>query len=226
MHHTPPPSPFVDYFSTKAGRARLDEIRANYERVANNPDASTTDRIAAAFDFRQAYSIDGGLEGLTGSASTYHLGELCGRMPQVVDTLRPDCIHFTGLPKHRRARKTLGFLSNMYGERYYVGLRGLHHALLDAGASKTTLREFMATRQAFDEEFTKMMYAAHVVNERGENLPAVRQCIRMFIDELMALCEWQSRTRERITCALNRSHLNSALTELGKSHRPSGRKTR
>jgi hypothetical protein len=214
MHHTPAPKHRVDYFSTSAGRTKYDALRASYLRSINDQNAEPLQSIAASFDYRQAYFIDGGHEGLTGGDSTYHLQTICQTMPQVVGQLRPNCHDFKGLPKSLRPRKTLKFVSDLHGYRYYVGVRGLRDALIAAGATGDTLLRFDAQRQVFDDKFTQLLNAAHIVNEKGENPKVVEQCVGMLIGEMQTLCDWQDGTDWASKCAGNHQRLKDAQRAL------------
>lgn len=217
MYHTKPP-PHADSY-TPAGYARYEALHKNYLRAIHARDATPIQVIAAAFDWRQGANIDMRLEGLPGEARTYHLQTLSGTMAQVAEQMHPDCIELAGIPTRKRARLTLHFLAHLHGWRWSIGVGGLREALEGIGAPSVVLNQFDAERQAFDQRFTALLQAAHLVNERSENPKAVEQCISLMLAELHSLCDWMAAhpTRESFHAKGNRLALHRAQRILEKT---------
>ena len=175
-------------FDTPAGKRQLVAMYLPLHTISLNTDPLTA--MAVWRDFRQERYIEPGLEGLTGSAATYHLSDAAAYIVSAAQILTNTVAPVASNRPRDLPREALHILAKAKGYRYERGVRGLRDALRDTGAPHKSIAGFDAKRTEFNGSIEAHMTAAFIVNERGECPAAVVNVIRMFVAEVLDLCLW------------------------------------
>ena len=91
----------------------------------------------------------------------------------------------TGFAPKTIARRALARVSEAIGYRYLRGLEVIACKLEGA-----ELQKFTQERKAFCHTFEQAADAAHVINDKGQNFGVALTVVRLFANELLALCPW------------------------------------
>ena len=182
---------FHTLFDTPTGRRQLDAMYLPLHTLSLNTDPLTA--MAVWRNFRQERHIESGLEGLTGSAATYHLSDAAAYVVSAAQILTNTLAPVGASRPRDLPREALHILAKAKGYRYERGVRGLRDALKAAGVSLKSSAGFDAKRAEFNGSIEAHMTAAFIVNERGECPAAVANVIRMFAAEILDLCLWLER---------------------------------
>lgn len=175
-------------FDTPQGKRQLQAMYSAQLELTANDDPLTT--IEAWRNFRRERFIEPGLEGLTGSAATYHLSDTAAYIVSAAQTLTNTFAPVVESRPRDLPRAALHILAKAKGYRYERSFRGLRDALKDKGAPYKSIAGFDAKRTEFNDSVEAHMAAAFIVNERGECPAAVATVIRMFVAEVLDLCMW------------------------------------
>ena len=175
-------------FDTPAGKRQLAAMYLPLHTLSLNTDSLTA--MAVFRDFRQERYIEPGLEGLTGSAATYHLLDAAAYIVSAAQILTNTLVPVVASRPRDLPREALHILAKAQGYRYERGARGLRDALKGTGVPHKLIAGFDAKRAEFNDSIDAHMTAAFIVNERGECPAAVANVIRMFIAEVLDLCLW------------------------------------
>lgn len=216
MFHDPAPDRYTDLFDTPHGRAHNELIYAQRDAATRDRNTKPSATSAAHAKFRQQRFIDPGLEGPDGAGSVYHLEYVCSGVLSTAEMLDPDSHRLMTPHKSRRIRIILKNLGYLHGYRYMVGVRGVVDALQDARVPPAMLGAFMLERDAFAEDFLPRLDAAFMVNEKSENPNAAVTCIRLFVDEMLRVCEWTDETAEHFNARGMRTDLAKALNAVSR----------
>ena len=144
-------------------------------------------------DRRQERYIESGLEGLTGSAATYHLSDAAAYVISAAKILTNTVAPVASSRPQDLSREALHILAKAKGYRCERGVRGLRDALKTAGVPLKSSAGFDAKRAGFNDSIEAHMAATFIVNERGECPDAVANVNRMFVAKVLDLCLWLER---------------------------------
>ena len=175
-------------FDTPAGKRQLDAMYLPLHTLSLNTDPLTA--MAVWRDFRQERYIESGLEGLTGSAATYHLSDAAAYIVSAAQILTNTFAPVVASRPGDLPREALHILAKSKGYRYERGVRGLRDVMKVAGVPHKSIAGFDAKRAEFNDSIEAHLAAAFIVNERGECPAAVTNVIRMFVAEVLDLCLW------------------------------------
>ena len=174
-------------FDTPQGKRQQKAMHAPLYKLNRRTDPLQTADVWR--NFRQERFIEPSLEGLTGPAATYHLRDAAGYVVQAAQLLAGTS-HAQGVNVRDLPMTALNTLATGFGYRYERGVKGLHDALVKAGAPAQSIAQFDAKRAEFSDRIQAHLAAAFIVNQEGECPAAVVKAIRMFAGEMVTLSNW------------------------------------
>jgi len=92
----------------------------------------------------------------------------------------------TGRTAKTIPRHALDEIARAFGYRYLRGLDFIAHEL----ATEAQCKEFRCERSEFRHNLELTADAAHQINDKGQNRAAALEVVKMFANELLALCPW------------------------------------
>lgn len=200
-------------FNTTQGKRQFNAMYAPLHKLSRHTPPEITIRTWS--DFVQERFTEPGLEGLTGSAATYHLTDTAGYVMQAAQIAAGiDSLHVTRI--HDFPRNALYCLAKAFGYRYGRGVKGLHAALIESAVPCQAVSQFEASRWKFCDSMEAQLTAAHLVNEGGECPAAAIKAVQMFTDEMVKLAYWLERTGEAARGQMITTQMGQALVRLEK----------
>ena len=98
---------------------------------------------------------------------------------------KPFFIKRTVFARQTAPRQALQEIAKAFGYRYIRGLITIEHKL-----TSDALAKFHRERVEFRHALEMGADAAHAANDKGQNPQAVLDVVRLFSNELLALCPW------------------------------------
>ncbi len=175
-------------------RARANSIHDRYMEEIRAMPGDILRRVDLWWDYYRERYIETGMEGLPGSAATYHFHDVGWGLAAAAESL-------LGKMPWQKAREcprdALDAAAQTFGRRYKRGLEGLFCGLVEAGVSPAARERLRQHCNDFEDAFKLRLHAAYVANDKGKYPALAAEVLTMFADHVEGLLDWMVITSER-----------------------------